>query len=1010
MFRSRSIVHSFRFYKHLFLILFLISLIIQPARVSAEPGYSLLFDGNNDYVLIEETDTVMGGTSWKDTMSFSLWVKPIGTGFCTFNDAAQCDSIFGDRPRWWGMSHGTVGGLERLWVWNFDGNYDKIGIPYTAGEWVHIAWVHSGGMLSAYKNGVLVGSVASGTTGQPSTGALPKMQIGAVITQPDRNWSFHGEIDELRIYSTALSQSNIQSTLFTELSGSETGLRAYYKMSNGSGTVLTDDSVNSFNGTLLDGAGIVPPDGNYPLWVSSTAFDKPLASDLSQTTNEDSPAGVTLMGLGPSGSALTYTYSDPPHGSLSGTAPNLTYTPDPNYFGVDSFTYQVWNGATASAMATVSLTIFSLNDAPVANSQSLQLNEDSILNGTLTANEVDGDPLNYVITAQPTHGAVTGTLPNFTYTPNPNYFGPDNFSFKANDTHVDSNIATINLTINSVNDVPVADNKIINTPVNTPVGVTLTGTDVENSPLTFAVVSGPSHGSLSGSSPNLTYTPNNGYAGSDSFTYTANDSQATSPVATVSINITSGNQPPVANNQSLTTNEDVDKALDLTGSDPEAQQLTYTVLTQPAHGSLIGTAPSLTYHPNANYFGADSFTFKVNDGQVDSNIATISITVTAVNDAPVANNLTIGTAVNQSVGIVLTGTDVENDPLTFSVVVTPIHGNLTGTAPNLIYTPANNFSGSDSFTYLANDGTDDSTAATVNITVSSGNLPPVAYPQEVSLAEDTAIPVLLSASDPEGAPLIYSFLHPPTYGTLMGTAPMLTYVPATNYYGTDYFIFRVGDGVQWSQEATVDIVVNAVNDAPRAIPQAVGTTKNVYLDIQLTGSDVDGDILSFSVANAPLNGTLGPINPLTNIVRYTSNSNYVGQDFFRFTASDGSLSSGPASITITISDAGNLPPVAQNDTYIAFQNTPLIVNLPGVLANDTDPNGDTISAVLVSPISNGNLILNSNGSFTFTPLNNSLDDVTFTYRASDGLSTSSIATVTIHVSIPNRTFLPLIKK
>jgi len=1008
MFRNRLIVNSFRVSKHLFLIIFLLSLVIPPAHVSAEPGNSLLFDGNNDYVLIAETNTVMGGTSWKDTMSFSLWVKPIGTGFCTANDAAQCDSIFGDRPRWWGLSHGTVDALDRLWVWNYDGDYDKIGIPYTAGEWVHIAWVHAGGMLNAYKNGVLVGSVASGTTGQPP--AAPKMQIGAVINNSERNWSFHGEIDELRIFSTALTQSNIQSTLFTELSGSETGLRAYYKMSNGSGTVLTDDSVNSFNGNLLDGAGIVPPDGNYPLWVSSTAFDKPLASDLSLTTNEDSPVGVTLIGLGAPGSTLTYTVSDPPHGSLSGTGPNRTYIPDPNYFGADSFTYQVWNGTTASTAATVSLTIYSLNDAPVANNQNLQLNEDSILNGTLTANEVDGDPLTYVITAQPTHGAVTGTLPNFTYTPNLNYFGADNFSFKANDTHVDSNIATINLTINSVNDVPTADNKIINTPVNTPVAVTLSGTDVENSPLTFAIVSSPSHGSLSGSSPSLTYTPTNGYAGSDSFTYTANDSQATSPVATVSINVNSGNQPPVANNQSLSTNEDVDLALVLTGSDPEAQPITYIVLTQPAHGSLIGTAPSLTYHPNPNYFGSDSFTFKVNDSQVDSNIATISITMTAVNDAPVANNLTIGTAVNQSVGIVLTGADIDNDPLTFSVTATPQHGTLTGNEPNLIYTPANNYSGTDSFTYKANDGSLDSTPATVSLTISAGNMPPIANPQEVTLAEDTTIPIVLSASDPEGAPLTYSFLHPVVNGYLSGSAPNLTYNPNGNFYGTDYFIFRVWDGVQWSQEATVNIVVTAVNDAPRAIPQPVTTTKNVFLDIQLTGSDVDGDILSFSIANAPQNGSLGPINPQTNIVRYTPNSNYVGQDFFRFTASDGTLNSGPSSITITITDAGNVPPVAQNDTYVAFQNTPLIVNLPGVLVNDSDPNGDTISAVLVSNVGSGNLTLNSNGSFTFNPANNSPEFVTFTYRASDGLSTSSIATVTIQVVIPKKTFLPIIKK
>jgi hypothetical protein len=215
----------------------------------------------------------MGGTSWQDTMSFSLWVKPVGAGSCAYNSVAHCDSILGDRPRWWGLSHGTLDGVDRLWVWNYDGSYERIGIPYTDGEWVHITWVHSGGTLSAYKNGVLIDSVASGTTMQPNTGASPRIQVGAVINNTNRNWSFQGEIDELRLYDIGLTQSDIQTTMFSELTGTESGLRAYYKMSDGSGTLVTDDSTNDFTIYLFDGGGIVPANGSYPLWVLSGAFD-----------------------------------------------------------------------------------------------------------------------------------------------------------------------------------------------------------------------------------------------------------------------------------------------------------------------------------------------------------------------------------------------------------------------------------------------------------------------------------------------------------------------------------------------------------------------------------------------------------------------------------------------------------------------------------------------------------------------------------------------------------------
>jgi hypothetical protein len=1008
---SAKLLKSFiRFPKLVLVFVVIFSLFVPMNTVSATAaGYSLYFDGNNDYVSVAATETVLGGAGWQDTMSISVWVKPMGSAGCLRNDVAWCDSILGDRPRWWGISRGTVDGLDRIWIWNRDDSIDQVGIPYTEGEWVHIAMVHAGGMLSAYKNGQFVGSVASGTTQQPSTGAKPNLQFGSVINNSDRNWSFQGEIDEIRIYSTVLSQSDIQSALFTELSGSEPGLRAYYKMSNGSGLLLTDDSVNSFDGVLMDGGGIVAPDGAYPLWVTSNAFDKPLAGDISATTDEDVAVGITLLGQGAPGSPLTYTVADPPHGSVTGTGANRTYTPDANYSGADSFTYQAWVNGVASAPATVSVSINSLNDVPVANTQSLSLNEDTQLTGTLTATDADGDPLTYIITAQPTHGVLSGSYPSFTYTPAANYFGADSFAFKVNDTHVDSNTATINLTVNSVNDVPVADNKIINTPLNTSVAVLLTGSDVENSPLTFTVTGSPAHGSLTGTSPNLIYTPNTGYVGSDSFTYTASDSQAVSPPATVTINITSGNQPPVANDQSVTTDEDTQKAITLSASDPEAQPLTYTVLSQPTHGTLSGSAPAVTYHPNANFNGSDSFTFKASDGQIDSNIATVSITVNSLNDAPVANSFAIQTAVNTPVSISLTGSDVENAPLTFSVVTNPQHGTLSGTPPSLIYTPENGYSGVDSLTYRANDGTVNSELATVTITVSSGNLPPVANPQDITLNEDTPTPITLTGFDAEGVALSYSFLHPTSHGSLLGTAPDMTYTPHTNYYGTDYFIFRVWDGVQWSEGATVNIVVEPVNDAPRAIPQAVSTSKNVYLDIQLSGADVDGDILSFTIANGPSHGDLGAINPATNVVRYTPDSNYVGLDFFQFRASDGTLTSNISAVTINVTDEEvNVAPLANDDQYLANINTILSIPAPGVLSNDSDPNGDTITAELVSGLSG--LTLNPNGSFIYTPPSGFSGDVSFTYHATDGSLQSGLATVTIHVVQVKKLFLPFIIK
>jgi len=180
----------------------------------------------------------------------------------------------------------------------------------------------------------------------------------------------------------------------------------------------------------------------------------------------------------------------------------------------------------------------------------------------------------------------------------------------------------------------------------------------------------------------------------------------------------SANHPPMADTQSVTTNEDTAKAITLTANDLDGDMLTYSIVTSPAHGSLSGTHPNVTYTPVANYNGSDSFTFKANDGTMDSNIATVSIAVNAVNDAPVANSQSMTTNQNTAKAITLTANDVDGNTLTYSIVTSPAHGSLSGTLPNVTYTPVANYSGSDSFTFQVNDGIANSNIATVSITVS----------------------------------------------------------------------------------------------------------------------------------------------------------------------------------------------------------------------------------------------------------------------------------------------------
>ena len=646
-----------------------------------------------------------------------------------------------------------------------------------------------------------------------------------------------------------------------------------------------------------------------------------MANAQSASTAQDTSAIITLTGSDVDGDPLTFSVAtNPAHGTLSGTAPNLTYTPAAGYIGPDSFTFSANDGQATSAAATVDISVTHVNHAPTANAQSLTTAEDTSVAVTLTGSDADGDPLTYLIVNAPAHGTLSGTAPNLTYTPNANYNGPDSFTFKVNDGLADSAPAAVDITVTAVNDAPVANAQSVTTAEDAPVVITLSGTDVDGAALTYVVVSGPANGVLSGNAPALTYTPNANYNGADSFTFKVNDGQTDSAAATVSISVTPVNDIPIANPQSVTTAEDAAIAITLSGSDIEGGSLTYSVVSAPAHGTLSGTAPNLTYTPATNYNGPDSFTFKVNDGQADSGAATVSITVSAVNDAPVANAQSVTTSQDVAVAITLTGTDVDGGSLTYSVLSAPTHGTLSGTAPNLTYTPAANYNGSDSFTFKVNDGQADSAAAAVSITVTAVNHAPVANAQSVTTNEDTVKTITLSGSDVDGNPLTYSVVTQPAYGTLSGTAPALTYTPAANYNGADSFTFKVNDGQADSAAAAVSITVTPVNDAPVANAQSVTTQQDTAKAITLTGSDVDGNPLTYSIGTQPGHGTLSGTAP--NLT-YTPAAGYSGADSFTFVVNDGTVNSAAATVSITVSPSGPVTVFFDNfETSLGWTRNP----------------------------------------------------------------------------------------
>ena len=361
------------------------------------------------------------------------------------------------------------------------------------------------------------------------------------------------------------------------------------------------------------------------------------------------------------------------------------------------------------------------------------------------------------------------------------------------------------------------------------------------------------------------YDPNGSFEGlragataSDSFVYKVIDPEGAAATATATITVTGVNDQPLATAQAVSTAEDTAVAITLGGSDAEGDALAFAIVTPPTHGTLGGTAPRLTYTPAANYNGPDSFTFRANDGTVDSATATVSIDVIPVNDLPVAANdsynlgedmtLSLASAAN---GVLANDSDLDGDPLTAVLVAGPTHGTLALQPDGrFTYTPAANYNGPDGFTYKANDGTADSGVATVSLNVIPVNDVPAPNPQAVTTAEDTAVAITLSGSDVDGDVLGYTVASGPAHGTLGGTAPNLLYTPAADYHGPDAFVFGVDDGHGGMATATVAITVTDVLMGLSSISPASATAGGNGFTLTVEGSGFEPDTVGYWNGNA----------------------------------------------------------------------------------------------------------------------------------------------------------------
>jgi VCBS repeat-containing protein len=375
----------------------------------------------------------------------------------------------------------------------------------------------------------------------------------------------------------------------------------------------------------LNGHGTVPPPVAVPDSYSvaeDSALNVPAPGVRANDTNASGASLAAVQVSGPSNGALTLNAD----GSFS-------YTPAPDFSGSDSFTYKITGGVADSNVATVSLTVSSAGDAPVAIDGSLTTNEDTAASGVLSASDPDDQAVTFSIVGNGTKGLASITNPAtgaYSYVPDPNANGSDSFTFKASDGSLESNIATVTVTIQSVNDPPLASSGTLSAIEDVSAAGTLSVSDPDGDTVTYTIIGNGLKGKVTISNPvtgAFVYTPFRNATGTDTFTFAATDGVLQSNVASVTVTIVPMNDVPVAHGLSFTMLEDTGKNLALAGLDADGDALAFTIVSQPSHGALTGVGPDVTYTPTLNFNGLDSFTFRVTDQHSNSNVATVTISV-----------------------------------------------------------------------------------------------------------------------------------------------------------------------------------------------------------------------------------------------------------------------------------------------------------------------------------------------------------------------------------------------
>ncbi|WP_158156491.1 tandem-95 repeat protein [Vibrio alginolyticus] len=733
------------------------------------------------------------------------------------------------------------------------------------------------------------------------------------------------------------------------------------------------------------------------------------------TVVEDTPTIINVLGNDTFEGSDKVVSLDTNNGPANGTVSvnpdgSVTYTPNDNYHGTDSFTYIVTSGG-VSESTTVNVDVTPVNDAPVANDDAATTQEDTAVTIDVLPNDtdIDGDALRIDSASVPSdQGTVEIVDGKLVFTPAENFNGDAEITYTVTDGAL-TDQATVNVTVNAVNDTPVVESSITDqtlaedfTPYSIDLNTAFSDVDNVDGELSFSV-SGNSNVLVSIENGIATISPTADWNGSEILTFTATDPSGESVSQTVNFTVA-----PVADivADKATVMEDtptIIKVLDNDTFEGDDKVVSLDTNNGPANGTVsVNPDGSVTYTPNDNYHGTDSFTYIVTSGGV-SESTTVNVDVTPVNDAPVATNDNAVTDEDTpvTIDVLPNDTDIDGDTLSIqSASVPETQGTVEIVDGKLVFTPAENFHGDAEITYTVTDGalTDQ---ATVNVTVNAVNDTPVV---ESSLADQTlaedftpyTIDLNTAFSDVDNVDGELTFSVSGNSNVLVSIENgIATISPTADWNGSEILTFTATDPSGESVSQTVNFTVAPVADIVADKATVMEDTPTIIKVLDNDTFEGDDKVVSLDTNNGPANGTVS-VNP-DGSVTYTPNDNFHGTDSFTYIVTSGGVSeSTTVNVDVTpVNDA----PVATNDNAVTDEDTPVTID---VLPNDTDIDGDKLSIESASVPETQGTVEIVDGKLVFTPAENFHGDAEITYTVTDGALTDQ-ATVNVTVNAVNDT-------